>query len=165
MKRAISLILLVLTLTSCAGKEKIEPKLSNVSFVAEISYYNENYSADCTIDNEGKLKAVIRVPETLEGFTLTVSDKGVEAEYLGIKYTPTDGNMPFASVIKQVYDRLNLVSTMGETKKEDKEYIRSFGEGAEKTTLHLTEAGYPILLRLPDERFFIEFYNVTVLNN
>lgn len=163
MKRALSLFLLVLTLTSCSQKEKIEPKLSNISFVAEISYYNENYSADCTISNEGVLTAVIKIPKTLEGFTLTVSNDGVEAEYLGIKYRPTDGNMPFASVIKQVYDRLNLVRVSGDTKKEDKEYIRSIGEGAEKTSLHLTEAGYPILLRLPDERFFIEFYNVTIL--
>ena len=164
MKRVVCLILLVLTLSACSGQENIEPRLSGISFVAEISYYNEVYSAECTIDNEDTLRAVIKIPQTLEGFTLTVNKEGITAEYLGIKYRPTDGNMPFASVLEQAYKGLSLAKT-GSAQKKDKTYMLTAGEGAEKVNLSLTEGGLPILLELPDERFFVEFYNVTVLNN
>ena len=164
MKRVVCLILLVLTLVSCKSKEKIEPKLNDISFRAEISYYNEKYSAECIIDNENVLRAVIKIPETLEGFTLTVSEKGITAEYLGIKYTPTDSNMPFAGVLEQTYDRLLEVTKIGTVKKEDNTYKITVGEGADKAVLSITEGGLPILLEIPDERFFVEFYNVTILN-
>lgn len=164
MKRILAVVLLIFTLASCSKREAVEPKLSDISFVAEISYYNEVYSCDCVINSEKELTAVIKIPETLEGFTLKVGKDGVTAEYLGIKYTPTDGNMPFSSVIKQIYDRLCLVSESQEIKREDKTYKISAGEGAEKTVLSLTESGFPILLSLPDERFYVEFYNVSALN-
>lgn len=163
MKKILAVVVLVLTLSSCSNKEAVEPKLNDISFVAEISYYNEVYSCDCSINSERELTAVIKIPETLEGFTLKVSGEGVTAEYLGIKYTPTDGNMPFASVLEQVYERFYKAADAGEVKKADKSYKLSVGEGAEKAVLHLTEAGYPIMLELPDERFFVEFYNVSVL--
>ena len=164
MKRVVCLILLVLTLASCKDSEKIEPKLNDISFRAEISYYNEKYSADCTIDKENVLRAVIKIPETLEGFALTVSEKGITAEYLGIKYTPTDSNMPFAGVLEQTYDRLLEVTKSGTVKREDNTYKITVGEGADKAVLSITEGGLPILLEIPDERFFVEFYNVTILN-
>ena len=164
MKRVVCLILLVLTLTSCSGQEKVESKLTDISFTAEISYYNEKYSADCTIDKENVLRAVIKIPETLEGFALTVSEKGITAEYLGIKYNPTDSNMPFAGVLEQTYDRLLEVTKSGTVKREDNTYKITVGEGADKAVLSITEGGLPILLEIPDERFFVEFYNVTILN-
>ena len=137
----------------------------DISFTAKISYYNETYSADCTIDSDNLLTAVIKIPETLEGFTLKVSNDGITAEYLGIKYTPTDSNMPFAGVLEQTYERLIEVQSGEKVKKEDKTYKITVGEGADKAVLSLTEGGLPILLELPDERFFVEFYNVTILNN
>ena len=163
MKRILAVVLLIFSLSGCGGKAAVEPKLTGVSFVAEISYYNEIYSCDCTIDSERELTAVIKVPETLEGFTLKVGKAGVTAEYLGIKYTPTDSNMPFASLLEQIYESLYKAADGGEVKREDKTYKLTVGEGAERAVLHLTEAGYPIKLELPDERFFIEFYNVSIL--
>ena len=104
MKRLFIPLILVLCLASCSVKERIEPRLHGISFSAEISYYNEVYSCDCSINSEKELLAEIKLPKTLEGFTLTVSNNGVTAEFLGIKYTPTDGNMPFSGLLKQVYD-------------------------------------------------------------
>ena len=162
MKRVFIPIVLCLCLVSCGIKQGVSPRLSGISFSAEIFYYNETYRCDCSINAENELLAVIKIPETLEGFTLTVSSGGVTAEYLGIKYTPTDGNMPFSGLLKQVYDRLMLVSDSGVAEKRDKTYILSLGEGADRAELHLAESGLPILLRLPDERFYVEFYNVTI---
>ncbi|MBR6743534.1 MAG: hypothetical protein IKL94_03480 [Clostridia bacterium] len=162
MKRFFVVFILIFTLTSCSAKSSVEPQLKNISFVAEISYYNEVYSCDCVMSKEGELTAVIKLPETLEGFTLKVNSESVTAEYLGISYTPTDGNMPFSSVLEEFYKKLCLSESVGKAKKTDGVYKITAGEGADKASLYLTEAGLPIKLEMPDERFFAEFYNVTI---
>lgn len=164
MKKICAVLILVVLLCSCSGKNAVEPKLKGISFVAEISYYNEIYSCECTMSNEGSLSAKVTLPETLEGFTLKVDSNGVTAEYLGITYTPTDGNMPFFGIIEEFYQGLCEAEKAGVAKKTDDGYKITCGEGAEQKVLKITEAGLPITLLMPDERFYAEFYSVTILN-
>ena len=72
--------------------------------------------------------------------------------------------MPFAGVLEQTYERLLAAKDGNAAKKENNIYKITVGEGADKAVLSLTEGGLPILLEIPDERFFVEFYNVTILN-
>ena len=65
--------------------------------------------------------------------------------------------------MEEFYQRLSSVETAKEIKKRDNGYDVSFGEGASKTLLRVTEAGLPISIKMPDERFMAEFYNVTIL--
>lgn len=163
MKKICLILAFVLLLTGCSAKNSVEPKLKGISFVAEISYYNEIYSCDCIMSEEGELTAKIKIPETLEGFTLKVNSDGVMAEYLGITYTPTDSNMPFSGVIEEFYQKLCIAKDIKEVKKKDNSYSISFGEGATKALLRITEAGLPISMEIPDERFKVDFYKVTII--
>ena len=163
MKKIICLIIPLILLCSCGEKSEVKPNVLGVSFKGEIVYYNENYSCECTISPDGVLRAEIIEPEILSGFVLTVSKDKITADYLGISYTPTTNNMPFSGAIDSFYKALEDCSA---------EDIRATLSGEEYTvkgdseelgyTLYLSPTGLPQKLLLPDERFSVNFYNVTI---
>ena len=136
-----------------------------ISFKGELVYYNENYSCECSVSQDGVLTAKIIEPEILSGFVLTVTKDKITADYLGIYYTPTTNNMPFSGAIDSFYKALQ------ECCLEDKratlsgeEYILKGDVGDLDYTLYLSPTGLPQKLLLPDERFSVNFYNVTIEN-
>lgn len=152
-------------LVSCGRKSDVSPVLTGVSFTAEMVYYNETYSCDCTLSPDGVLHARVTEPEMLEGFSLTVDRESVTADYLGISYTPSPGNMPFSSVIEGFYEALCAIADSGATATvSGNEYTVHGGEGASGYTLTVAPTGLPIKLTLPDDRFTVNFYNVTLLS-
>lgn len=165
MKKIICLLIPLILLCSCGKKSEVKPNLSGISFKGEIVYYNENYSCECSVSQEGVLTAKIIEPEILSGFVLTVSKDKITADYLGISYTPTTNNMPFSGAIDSFYKALQECST------EDKratvsgdEYILKGETEDLGYTLYLSPTGLPQKLLLPDERFSVNFYNVTIEN-
>ncbi len=165
MKKIICLVIPLIFLCSCGKKSQVTPHLTGLSFEAQIVYYNENYSCQCVISEDGALTAKITEPEILKDFTLRVSKDGITADYLGITYTPTGNNMPFSGVIDSFYKVLlqcveeNSTATLSKNEHIIKGSFEDLGY-----TLYISSTGLPQKLLLPDERFSVNFYNVTIKN-
>lgn len=162
MKKIISLVLILLTLTACS-KKTAEPRLCGITFTADVTYYNENYKGECHFSEDKVLTFKITEPEIIAGYTVTVTEDGMTAEYLGLTFTPTDGNMPFSSAIAIFYEKLSAAVASGEAKEKGGEFKISGGKDADSYTLYISETGLPQKILLPDERFVVYFYNATVL--
>ena len=165
MRKFICLLIPLILLCSCGKKSEVKPNLLGISFKGEIVYFNENYSCECSVSQDGVLTAKIIEPEILSGFVLTVSKDKITADYLGISYTPTTNNMPFSGAIDSFYKALLDCGL------EDKTAILSGDEYIIKGeledlgyTLYISPTGLPQKLLLPDERFSVNFYNVTIKN-
>lgn len=165
MKKIVCLLIPLILLCSCGKKSEVKPNLLGVSFKGEIVYFNENYTCECAISQEGVLTAKIIEPEMLSGFVLTVSADKITADYLGISYTPTKNNMPFSGAIDTFYKA--LIDSSGQDKTAtlsgDEYIVKGEIENLEYT-LYISPTGLPQKLLLPDERFSVNFYNVTIEN-
>ncbi len=165
MKKIISLIIILITLAACSGKEGVKPQLCGISFTADITYYNENYKGDFTVLDNGDMTVIIREPEILEGYTVTVANGKMTAEYLGLTFVPGTGNMPFSGVLDEVYSKLTEIrgsSLLANLK--NGEYILKDGKDLSEYTLYVSPTGLPQRLLIPDEAFSVYFYNVSIIN-
>ncbi len=161
MKKIISLVLVLLMLTACS-KKTAEPQLCGISFTADVTYYNENYKGECYFSEDKVLTFKINEPEIIAGYTVTVSAEGITAEYLGLTFTPNDGNMPFSSAVAQFYEKLCAAASAEEAKERGGEFKISGGKDADSYTLYISETGLPQKILIPDERFVVYFYNATL---
>ena len=94
MKKLFALLLILLCLCSCKGNE-IKPKLSEISFTAQLSYFNELYVFEGEIKKDGTLIANMKEPSELSDLKLTVTPKGITADYKGLVYEANEATMPF----------------------------------------------------------------------
>lgn len=157
MKKICLVLTLVLLLCSCSSKREITPCLAGISFTAEIVYYNESYSLDGTISKSGELTAKMKEPEELSDLKIMISESGTVVDYKGLTYTPLEGTMPFAKVISELY------KPIFETIKNETAVTSSDGIlKGENFTFKLSPTGLPLELMIPDERFQVKFYNVTI---
>ena len=69
MKKLICAFMVLVCLCSC-NKNEIRPHLLGISFAAELMYFNEVYSFDGEILNDGTLIAVMKEPKELEELKL-----------------------------------------------------------------------------------------------
>ncbi|MBO5199783.1 MAG: hypothetical protein J6B93_00730 [Clostridia bacterium] len=160
LKRVISVFMLILLLAGCSGS-KTEPSLCGISFRADMVYYNESYSFDGRISENGVLTALIIEPEELEGLEFTLDGKTTTVNYKGLIYTPVEGSMPFCRMIEDFYSPIRtLLDEEGPTADSDGNISR--GKGADAFTLQLSPMGLPQTLKMPDDRFYVTFYNISV---
>lgn len=162
MKKALVSILLVITLCACSGGE-IKPCLGGISFTAEMVYYNESYSFEGELSVEGELTAVMTAPEELKDLKFTLNAEGTVVDYKGITYTPTAGTMPFSKTMESFYAPVKEVLQGGLT--ADSKGILTLGEGVEAATFTLSPTGLPQKLEIPDKRFCVTFYNVSLIED
>ena len=165
MKKVLSLLLVLLTLTACSSKAAVKPKIYGIEFTADITYYNENYKGECKISEDGVLYLKISEPELLSGYTVTVGKDDIKAEYLGIEFKPNLANMPFSSVIQDLYKVIGEIAKCESAEKKGDTYIIKGGKDADSYTLYISPTGLPQSLEMPDERFRVYFYNTKVLTN
>ena len=163
MKKILALILVILTLSACSGKNDVKPTLKGISFNADITYYNENYKGECTISEDGALTLKITEPELLSGYTVMLNGEGITAEYLGVTFTPNLSNMPVSSVITEFYEKITELANSETVEKKGDTYMIKGGKDADAYTLYISPTGLPQSLEMPDERFRVYFYNTTVL--
>ena len=161
MKKIFCVVVALLFLCSCQGGE-VSPQLTGISFTAELVYYNEKYVFDGIIDENGILTAEIKEPESLCDLKLTMGPDGTTAEYKGIKYTPVANSLPFSKKIDEFYESLYSIISSAETVESDKNGKIKFGDGVESFTLTVSPSGLPQRLEIPDDRFYITFYNLSV---
>lgn len=157
MKKLCISLLILLLLCSCGVKKEITPRLSGISFTAEINYYNENYTLDGVISKDGKFLAEIKEPEELRDLVITLDGDKTQVNYKGLVYTPLEGSMPFAGVLSEFYGQICKIIK--------DEPVSSTSDGIIKGdgfTLTVSPTGLPLKLEIPDERFTFNFYNVSI---
>ena len=161
MKKIISVLLAIFCLCSCSGGQ-ITPKLTELSFTAELSYYNELYVMDAKILKDATLVAEMKEPEALEGLTLTVTSKGITAEYLGLTYTANEATLPFSSTVFAFYlPLLNVINTPEAAVDKDGTLTGEV-EGL-KYSLTFSPTGLPQMLELKEKRLSVRFYNTEII--
>ena len=70
-KAVISVLMLIVFLCGCGGKNKsATPVTKGVSFIADVTYYNECYTCDVAVDENGVMTATVTSPEELSGVKL-----------------------------------------------------------------------------------------------
>lgn len=158
MKKIFAAFLVCFILSSCGSSHTVKPTLLGTEFTAKMTYYNEQYSFDGKITEDGKLIAVLHEPEELSDITLTLGGEQTVAEYKGITYTPIEGNMPFSAVMERFYLPIKDMAY--------KESVDLDSEGAVKDTegykFYLAPTGLPSRLEIGDENFSITFYDISI---
>ena len=161
-KRIVSVLILIFLLSGCSGG-KIEPRLCGISFRAVMDYYNESYSFEGRISDEGVLTATMTEPQELKNLEFTLDSQGTIVNYKGLTFTPVEGSIPFCRMIDEFYSKISeLINEQELTVNSDGAISR--GKGAKEFTLTLTPLGLPQTLKMPDERFIVKFYNIQITN-
>ncbi len=159
MKRISALILTLLLLCGCGGGKNIVPQLTGISFTAQMTYYNEEYSFRGEISAEGQLTCLMTAPDSLSDMVFTVNEEKIVTEYKGITYSPVEGSMPFAAVIERFYACIKEII-------KDEEALAD-KDGRLKTDsciLTVSPTGFPQKLSVEKDGFFINFYNIALLS-
>ena len=158
---SVLLVLLALLLCSCSSAKEIRPYLAGISFTADMTYYNESYGFDGEIFSDGTLKISMTEPEQLKDLNITVSGEGMTVEYKGLTYSPVEGSMPFSAVLEEFYNPLREI-VLSDTAVADSNGVLTGSAGTLGYTLTVSPTGLPQKLEIPDERFTVKFYNVSV---
>ena len=158
-----ALFLLFLILSGCKKDTgDIKLNLRSVSFTADITYYNENYTADCVVDKSGKFSAQITSPENLSGLTITYNADECDIVYNGIeidnaeKFFPQNSAVGVISGILQNCQGENIIS-----KKGNYELNGSFN--GSDYTLIMAPTGLPISLEVGDFGMNVLFENIKII--
>ncbi|MEE0928999.1 MAG: hypothetical protein UIG59_07380 [Acutalibacteraceae bacterium] len=153
------LLVICLMLTACSSSA-VKPQLCGISFRAEMTYYNENYSLEGELGRDKTLKATITSPEELKDLNFTITPSGTTVEYKGISYTPVEGSMPFSALMDKFYRAMLDASQEGLTANSDG--ILTLDAEGKKTEFTLSPTGLPLEAQIENGNFLIKFYNVTI---
>jgi len=160
MKKIIFIVLSLILLCGC-GDKTVTPVTRQISFTANITYYNEQFVCETNVDKDGVTQMTVVSPETLKGLSFTVNESGITAEFLGLKYTPKTENMPYSIVTYTVYELLNAAHNR-KLELNEKNCILSGKLGERPFTLTVSPAGMLLKAQIPDDSFTVEFFDMTV---
>ena len=147
--------------TGCkSAKSKPQIKIEGISFAAHITYQGANYVADCTVENENSITAVITEPESLSGLTVTYNGNNCLVRYGEMEINNAERFLPQScsiEMIKNVFSNLQSASFNG--KHGNYEFRGDInGHGFIFIT---TPAGLPVSLQIEDYQLTVDFRNVT----
>ena len=93
-------VLFIFLLTACENRTKITPITENISFVAEISYNDNEIVCNGEIDEKGTVKFTVVSPEEIEGFFYKFDEGKTQTGFGDINY-PFDevsASNPFSTI-------------------------------------------------------------------
>lgn len=165
MKKAIISVLIIVSFLCGCGKstKTATPVTKGISFTADVTYYNENYTCDVDVNEEGIMTAEVTYPEELKGVSLTFDGENVTAEYLGLTYTLKTDTMPLGNVALSIYKVFCDVTNNGLSAEYTEEncLIENTVDG-EKYEFTFSPSGLPLELKIPSKEFKVVFNNVTI---
>ncbi len=159
MKKIISLIMIIGLLCGCGGKMR-SAVTRQISFTADITYYNEQFKAAVETDGSGNMIMELLSPEDIAGLKFIVSKDEIKALMMGLTYSPDTDNMPSAIAASCIYEMLSEAGEM-KFKVEEKNGVLKGNACDRPFTLTVSAAGYPIEGAIPDDRFDVKFSDVT----
>lgn len=141
----------------------VKPNLRSISFTADITYYNENYTADCTIDSNRDLKVVMTSPDSLKGLLLEYSGNKCKASYNGLVIDNAQSYLPETFLVKLLKDIIKTAEN-AQVVQDNKKIIMKGNYKGNNYYFSLAPTGLPIALDLPDYGMSVAFKNVAILN-
>lgn len=160
-----SLIIIFTAFTGCSGKKNdITPVTENITFTAELTYYNECYEGNASLSQDGSMHIELLSPEELKGLSFDFDGEQVTAEFSGLKYNYTSAQMPEGAVCTYLYDIFSDIRKGNKTVISDKSGYYIYGNiGKSKYKLLLGATGLPISVDSEASGFSAVFKNVTVI--
>ena len=163
MKKVICVILLCV-LCACSGERAVSAQMRSISFTAAISFEEELFECDVTVDKNGDCSMKLRTPTELTGLEFKCTATEFTASFLGLTYSPRIEDLPSGAVVKILYE---LISDAALTKRlpesRDGNYLLCGSTELYGYSLTLAPSGLPICAEIPDIGMKIDFKNVTVL--
>ena len=162
LKLSVIPLILVFLFSGCRSNNETAINLRSISFSADITYYNENYSADCLIDGEGNFVALITQPESIYGLSVEYTNGNCKIKYNDIEVENSQSLLPVNCAFDVIYNILkDCENTIVEA---DDENLKLTGEYV-GFKYHLTAAptGLPISLTISDMGISVDFKNVSYI--
>lgn len=141
----------IFALCSCTQSKSVDLVLDNISFTAEIEYFNEKYQCDACLSADST-KITVLQPEEIAGLTFNLKNGEITAEYLGITYSP-DTNKTLSGNVAVIIDGIfRLVRSDNETAISNNNNCIIKGEYNKKDfTFEFSPQGLPLKLSIEDE--------------
>ena len=166
MKKIISVLSLAILFLCACGEKKISviPVTSSISFVAELTYYNECYEANVTVAKNGETDIEINSPDTIKGLCFHFNGDEITAEYAGLEYKTDFKSLPEGACCERLYEILKDTFNEDVTvnSEENSYYIMRDSKDI-SYKLYLGATGLPISAE-DNSGFTVNFKNVTILN-
>lgn len=156
MKKFLCLIFLFV-LVGCTQKADVIPVTRNISFTAEMTYYNEYYEIAVDINKNGDITAAMIQPTELKGLVFTVQDGQTTAEFDGIKIS-ADGFKTAA--IDFIYSAFKSDNPKV-YKNENRLFIKGDCDGGQ-FTMYISGSGLPLKIEDSADRFEIIIKNIKI---
>lgn len=159
--RILVLCFIFLLFCGCSAKGEITPQIHNISFEANIRYYNEEYQCNADIDKDGNITLTFNSPENLEGLILRVVDDKTSIEYMGLTYSPKGSSQPLGNIANIV----NCVfKDIGDKKlKHSGKNIEICGKIDNKNYVMLfSPSGLPLMLNIDNSDIIVHFNNLKI---
>ena len=167
MKKIISVLSLAILFLCACGEKKISviPDTSSISFVAELTYYNECYEANVTVAKNGETDMEINSPDTIKGLCFHFNGDEITAEYAGLEYKSDFKSLPEGACCERLYEILkDTFKADISVALEGDSYCISRDSSDISYKLYLGATGLPISAEDKSTGFNVNFKNVTVLN-
>lgn len=131
----------VLLLSGCSDAERVDikPIVRNISFTAEMTFYNEYYELAVDISKNGDTSVTVIHPSELDGLEFKIKDKKVTASLEGITLEVNNHNKTLVDFLYKPFESENQTVYNN----DEKFFIRGKCDGGEYT-MYITEAGIPL---------------------
>ena len=157
MKKLLCLLLFI-PLIGCAQKTNIKPVTRNISFITEMTYYNEYYEMAVNINGSGDMSISILQPKELEGLVFNITNGKTTAEFSGIKINTNDNYKTAA--VNFIYSVLKTEKQ--EVFKSDNHFFTKGKCDGGEYKMYISEAGLPLKILDSGARFEIIIKNLTI---
>lgn len=148
----------MLMLVGCSNTANIKPVNRNISFTAEMTYYNEYYEMMVEIDESGNTTIKITHPDEIKNLVFEFKDGKVTSLFNGIECDVSDSYKTTA--VNFIYTAFHNEKQIV-YKNKDRIFAKGKCDGGEYT-LYLTEAGLPLKICDSLNRFEIIINNLTI---
>lgn len=151
------LVLILILFAGCKEKSTLQT-VNNFECSAFANFYGEDYEIGI-VSLKSIVTAEIISPKSLKGLKYTVSDKKIEAEYLGVRSEGEKGGFGGLCVF---ISEILLLTQNANLEKSKSEYI--FQETTEygKVTVVFSQSGLPVKLNCDGGEVYAEFRNIKI---
>lgn len=160
-KKLICIVFVVLSLCGCSEKRSsVKPVLKGISFNAEITCYNECYTAACAVSEDGAISAEVTSPDELKGLKFAVKNGDITTEFDGISATEKLKDLPVCGAYTAMIDVLcDVMNSEDPVINDGNELFINAGTENGKYRLSIAPTGLPLSLEIPDQGFKMEFFD------
>lgn len=165
MKRfSVVVLCLLFVLCGCASKKKVKLKTGLLTFGCNINYNGEKYSLDVKTLENGEMECLVTEPQTLSGMRCIVNKERIKINYMEIEIEKDLKDIPFGSCVSLFFAVMNDAKDKP-LENRGKDYFVSGKVNGTGYVLSATEEGLPVSINCEEEKIFMEFTKLTLVND